>query len=154
LDELQPEPSLHTDKKEVIDRTQKALAGVWIALRPVVIPRVPVMLLPERSAEYFTRTRTEDFGMPLADVAKSEKAVHAFENVVPAIETLKGVLQEKEGKFILGDEVSFADFVVAGAWAFLEVTDRDGDLFERVVLREPVFKAHWEACQPWFARKD
>jgi glutathione S-transferase len=57
---------------------------------------------------------------------------------------------------VLGDEVSYADFVLAGFWAFLKRLDKDGDLFGRVMGFDEggAFRRHWEACQPWLERDD
>lgn len=58
------------------------------------------------------------------------------------------------GPFVLGDEVSFADFVLAGAWSFLKDLDRQGDLFDRVMIQHQEFQDHWRACQPFMEKKD
>ena len=54
----------------------------------------------------------------------------------------------------MGDEVSFADFVLAGAWSFLHDLDRQGDLFGKIMKLFPEFHEHWKACQPWLERND
>lgn len=155
LENLHPEPSLHMSDTETMDRARDALAPIWVALRPLILPRVPEMLLPERSAEYFHRTREQVFGMSLAEVAKSEAAVKAWENVGPGLEGMKAFLTEsKEGPFVMGKTVSFADFAIAGAWAMMKCVDKEGDLFGRVMNHDPVLKEHWEAVQPWFERDD
>lgn len=69
-------------------------------------------------------------------------------------EALLTVPCSSSGPFVMGDEVSFADFVLAGAWSFLKDLDRQNDLFGRIMDLHPEFRAHWEACQPWMEKND
>lgn len=158
LDALQPEPSLHMrDQSDLIDRTMAALGAVFAHLRPLALPRVPTDLLSKESARYFFDTRHEMFGMSLPDLAVTDDAQHAVRNAKPALDDLKKMMLESktsEGPFVMGGEVSFADFVLAGAWSFLRDLDRQGDLYDKVVGHDAVFLEQWKACQPWLERKD
>jgi glutathione S-transferase len=154
LETLQPEPSLKLDSGYV-ERVQKAVLDIGAALTPIMIPRVPEMLLTPASAEYFYRTRKERFGMSLPELAASEKAGEAaWEKAAPAVKELVGILKEHEdGPFVLGKEASYADLIVAGYWAMAKRLDR-GDVFERAMGLDEVFPKHWEACQKFLERDD
>jgi hypothetical protein len=59
-----------------------------------------------------------------------------------------------DGPFVLGGEASYADFVLAGFWAFLKKLDQGGNLFGRIMGVDEAFGRHWEACQPFLERDD
>ena len=164
LDALQPSPPLHTSTHAAtIDNIMKALSAAFEQLRPMALPRVPTTLLSTESSKYFFETRKEMFGMSLPDLAVTDAAQHAVRNARPHLEELRRVMnesRESEGPFVLGAEVSFADFVLAGAWSFLAELDRfvglgeRGDLWGAVSQLFPEFKEHLEACRPWMERND
>ena len=66
LEREHPSPSLHLDSpllpkvEELVSRCVNPARGMWM-------PLVPEKLLPERSSEYFHRTREGRLGMPLAE---------------------------------------------------------------------------------------
>jgi glutathione S-transferase len=156
LEELQPLPSLRLDSG-YIERVQEAVASVQKALTPIAIPRVPEMLLNPESDEYFRRTRKERFGVELVDLAKGEEAGEkAWEGAEGGLKELGKILGENggDGPFVLGGEASYADFVLAGFWAFLKKLDQGGDLFGRIMGVDEAFGRHWEACQPFLERDD
>ena len=156
LDKLQPEPSLHTDKTDLIDRTQKAVLATNSGLAPIGIPRVPIKLLNNKSASYFNETRAERFGMPLTELAKSDKAgENAWKNAQPGLEEIAKILNEdKSGPFVMGKEVSFADFIIGGWFRFAKKLDEGGDLFERGLKFDKSFEEHYEATKKWFEKKN
>ncbi|GAB7358875.1 hypothetical protein MBLNU230_g4098t1 [Neophaeotheca triangularis] len=153
LEKLQPLPSLHLDSPAV-DRAQEAVAEVLKSLGPVLMPRVPG-ILPERSAEYFHRTREQRFGMPLAEFERTQGGEGAWDGAGAGFEMLGRLLRERpEGPYALGKEVCYADFVVMGLWVFLRVLG-ERDLWERVEGMEGgVFESHFEACRGWAERDD
>ena len=155
LDKAQPMPTLHTERGDVIDKTQAAVLELFGHLRPEVMPRVPPMLLNPRSAEYFEETRAKRFGMPLSELAKSEGSGEAaWKNAEPSIKKLADILKEKKGNFVLGEEVSFADFVVGGMFVMLKLCDKNGDLYDRLLKQDEVFKRHCDAVAGFFSRDD
>jgi glutathione S-transferase len=156
LEQLQPEPSLRLHSSYV-ERVQDAVLSVGKALAPIAIPRVPEMLLNPESEEYFRRTRRGRFdGIELVDLARSERAGEAaWEGAEGGLKDLVAILGENGGgPFVLGEEASYADFVLAGFWAFMKKLDKEGDLFGRVMGVDGAFGRHWEACQPWLERDD
>jgi glutathione S-transferase len=72
------------------------------------------------------------------------------------LKELGKILGENGGDrpFVLGGEASYADFVLAGFWAFLKKLDQGGDLFGRIMGVDEAFGRHWEACQPFLERDD
>jgi glutathione S-transferase len=155
LETLQPEPSLQLNSGYV-ERVQKAVLDVGGALTPICIPRVPELLLSERSAEYFQRTRKERFGMTLDELARSEKGGEAaWEEAKPVIQEIVAILHEhEEGPYVLGKTPSYADLILAGYWAFVKKLDKGGDVFGRLMGIDEAFGKHWEACQKFLERDD
>jgi glutathione S-transferase len=155
LERLHPEPSIHIDSP-YMQRTADLLKDAFGGLRPIVLPRVPVMLLNPRSAEYFERTRAEIFSMPLSELEKSDQAgENGWKKAEVGFEGIKAMLEENnDGPYVLGKEVTFADFILAGLWTMLERVDRDGDVFGRTIGFDESFRRHYEACKGWLERDD
>ncbi|KAK4503951.1 hypothetical protein PRZ48_004866 [Zasmidium cellare] len=155
LEKLQPEPSLGLDT-DYPARTQAIVATIQKPLAPVCIPRVPELLLNPRSQEYFYATREKRFGMPLQELAKSEKAGEvAWQGAEEGFAQLRALLKENaEGPFVMGKEPTFADFILAGFWRFVERLSKEGDLEKRVLGLDPAFGEHRRAVQPWLERED
>ena len=154
LEKLQPEPSLHLDNGYT-DRCQTAVLETQKAIMPIAMPRIPTKVLNEASAGYFRETREKRVGMTLPELAKSEKAQNAWTYAQPGIDELKAILHEhEEGPYVMGKTVSFADFIIAGFWRFMEILDESGDLFERGMKMDEAFPRHYEACEEWLRRDD
>ena len=153
LEKLQPEPSLHLDNGYT-DRVQEVVLDINKALSPIGIPRVSAHILNEVSATYFSETRAKRFGMPLEQLAKSDKAGEtAWENAQPHIDALREILKEHpEGPYVMGKTVSFADLIIAGFFRFAEILDQDGDYFGRAMKIDESFGRHYEACKQWLER--
>ncbi|KAF2215693.1 hypothetical protein CERZMDRAFT_34457 [Cercospora zeae-maydis SCOH1-5] len=156
LERLYPEPSLKFANNDYAPRMQTAVAGFWSSLQPIAVPRVPELILNPKSAEYFNTTRATRFGMPLTELAKSERAgEQAWKAAEQAMDLIVALLEENEGKYVQGgDEPSFADFILAGVFRFSEIVDKEGDLFGRVMGYHGALKEHYEACKPWLKRDD
>ena len=106
-----------------------------------------------RSAEYFRETRSKRFGMPLDELEKSEKGGEtAWKNLSEPLGEIAGLLKKSSGPFFLPSGISYADFVVAGFWRFLEKGDKM--VLNRALSQDPVFKAHYQACLPWLEREN
>lgn len=152
LEMLKPEPSLQLNSGYV-ERTQQAIQDAQDALTPVVIPKVPALLLNPPSADYFYETRKVRFGMSLHELAKSPKGGQvAWESAGPALQALAGILHENDGgPFVLGEQASYSDMILAGYWAFLKKLD-EGDIFDRMMGIDAAFRKHWEAVQVFLQR--
>ncbi|KAI9745389.1 MAG: hypothetical protein M1818_000923 [Claussenomyces sp. TS43310] len=155
LEAQQPLPSLQLASPRV-GRTQEAVQLTDKALTPVAKTRVPETVLNPGSIEYFRRTRSQRFGMPLEELARSELAGEAaWTRAAEGLARVRGVLAEDEsGPYVMGLEPGFADFVLAGFWRFMQVLDRDGDLFGRLMKYDESFPKHFAACEKWLVRDD
>ncbi|KAF2170289.1 hypothetical protein M409DRAFT_64605 [Zasmidium cellare ATCC 36951] len=155
IEKLQPEPSLGLDT-DFPKRTQAIVATIQKPLGPIMMPRVPELLLNPRSQKYFYETRAKRWGMPLQDLAKSEQAGEvAWQGAEEGFSQLRELLKENgEGPFIMGNEPTFADFILAGFWRFVERLSVKGDLSERIMGFDARFGEHRRACQPWLERDD
>ena len=156
LEKLYPEPSLKLDGNDYAARVQAAVGKLTGALFPIAIPRVMAEVLNPKSIEYFGPTRQKRVGMPLEELAKSDKAGEAaWTNAKEGLEALKALVHENEGPFVQGGQSpSFADFVLAGCFRFFEIVDHDGDLLGRVMKYDEGFVKQYEACKPWLARDE
>jgi glutathione S-transferase len=86
---------------------------------PLLVPAV-AKILSQYSAEYFIRTRSQWFGKPLDEINKTE------EERVEALQKFKGFwdlmgtwYSRTDGPFLMGDTISYADFIIASDVNFL-----------------------------------
>ena len=73
---------------------------------------------------------------------------------MPAFEGIAALLKENEGPYVLGREVSFADFVIAGLFRFLSRLDHGGDVYGRAMGVDERLGEHVEATKQWLVRED
>ncbi|KAF5348565.1 hypothetical protein D9756_009622 [Leucocoprinus leucothites] len=91
------------------------LAPGW----PLIFPAVAKILNPP-SAEYFYRTRTQAFGKPLEELIKSEEErVETMKKFKGLWDALEAWYSKTDGPFLMGEVISFADFVVASDVKFV-----------------------------------
>ena len=156
LEAFQPTPALQLDSGYV-DRTQDTVNMMLYVLGPAYMYRIPEKLLNPESFEWYYESRAKLLGASLYDLAKHpdwsgetawKKAEAGFE------ETRKLLSENASGPFIMGDEISYADFVLAAWWMASTKLDEAGDLFDRMMAYDPSFGEHWKACQPYFERDD
>lgn len=154
LEALKPEPSLQLDSGYV-ERMQAAVSNITDSLSPILIPRVPDLLLNESSGTYFRETRAKLFGMALEEFANSEGSGEiAWKNAAAGIKELRTILREHpDGPFVLGKEPSYPDFILAGFCAFVASVDKD-DIFDRFLGFNDALAKHWQACQMFLERDD
>lgn len=154
LESMKPEPSLRLDSGYV-DRVQTAVLDTMKPLAPVIMPRIPEMVLNPSSAEYFRTTRAKRFGMPLEEFAKSEQSGEvAWKGAEPGLREIAKILREHaDGPFVLGKEPSYADLVLAGLLVMAARVDQN-DVFQRITGFDGVFAKHYEACQKFVDRDD
>lgn len=155
LEELQPLPSLHLTSPR-IKRAQEAVELTLNSLGNIAKPRVPEMVLNDASIDYFERTRSKRYGMTLAELARSDLAGEAaWKGAAEGLAQLRDLLTEDHaGSYVEGPAPGFSDFVLAGLWRFLQILDRDGDLFGRLMRYDESFPKHFAACEKWLARDD
>jgi glutathione S-transferase len=151
LEELWPEPSLHLDS-DSYDKAVAILSKFASALAAETRPRVPAKILNPASIEYFERTRSAYFGLPLAEVLRSDKAgENAWAAAEPGLQALKALLTEdSSGPYIYGDRVSYGDLVLAANYAFKEALHED--LIHRLLGYDESIQRHYDACKKWLER--
>lgn len=151
LEKLQPEPSLDLDE-DCINRTQGVVGKIMGPFLPELMPKVATNLLPQRSRVFFEETREVSFGMPLSELAKSDKAGEAaWQGAQAGVEELKALLAENtSGPYIKGAQVSYADFIVVAVYQFLKRLD-EAD-FDRFMSLDKSFVEHYDGCKKWLER--
>jgi glutathione S-transferase len=100
LEKDYPSPSLHLDSP-VLSQVEQLLFTVLGPLRAVWMPRVP-NILPERSAEYFERTRAEALGKPLQEYAKSDGGEEPWIEALPGLKQLGELIKKEDGPYVMG----------------------------------------------------
>jgi glutathione S-transferase len=116
---------------------ERITAGFESGYRPFIVPRVAENLDP-RGKVYFEETRSAALGKPLAQVRPGPEDTERSNQLWAIIErealVLSGMLRGREGKqgvFLEGETLGFADILVACHLAFIERFDKE--LFARVV---------------------
>ena len=151
LEKRHPEPSLHLDSpywpkvSEAVLKIQGPLRGVWM-------PQVPQVLLNPRSKEYFERTRQQAVGMPLAQFAKEHGGEEAWHNAKPGFDAMAEMLTENGGPFLMGETVSYADFVFVVVLHFFKRLNEEA--FQRALAYDASFGKVYQACEKWLERDD
>lgn len=151
LEEMFPSPTLHLDEPS-LPKIQDAVLRAYAPIRPIVTPLIPKDVLRPGSVEYFERTRAERFGISLPEMAATQGGEKAWEAAVTPLKELAGLIK---GPYVLGDEISYADFVVV---AFLHFLQRTGgqEVREKVVSgkwdEEGKLGSLYDACKQWLIR--
>lgn len=152
IESFQPQPSLHLDNP-VLRRVQDAWLEVLPPLVPVLVPRMPLYTLRGKSIEFHKASRARDFGMPLTELEAKYGGEKAWKAAEPGLRAWINVLNEDgRGPFCLGEQVSYADFIIVG---FLEYCRcLGGDCFERVLRFDGLFGSLYDSCKLWLMRND
>lgn len=106
LKERYPEPPLGLDAPE-LQEIEEVFPKAFMPLRAVVIPRVPIVLLNERSVEYFNQTRKEAFGMSLEEVERTQGGDAAYQKAEEPLAQLAKIVERSPGPFVLPYEGEF-----------------------------------------------
>ncbi|KAF8996506.1 hypothetical protein BDQ17DRAFT_1284458 [Cyathus striatus] len=112
----------YPDTPQVIPSGTEALVYVFIRaffmeLSPMVammLPKAPA-ILNSASAEYYSRTKAIPFGKLLAEIAPTgEDLNQALEKLKDGFAEVCAWYEKSTGKFIMGDQPTYGDFVLAG----------------------------------------
>ncbi|EKG14574.1 Glutathione S-transferase [Macrophomina phaseolina MS6] len=147
IEKRYPQNSLRLDSEPI-----PALAGVFAPLAGVLLPLVPRHVLTEKSQPYFNETRKERFGMSLDDYEKEKGGDQAWEAAKEPIAELATVLKKNDGPYILGDQVSYADFVIVSFLHFAKTLGQD--VYDRFVAHDKAFDDLYKASARWLERDD
>lgn len=150
LEKRYPSPALNLEDPvnvKIRDQISRILGPVFLQL----LPTIP-SFLPERSQEYFYRTREADFGKSLSEVHKEAlaKAEENWKKVEAPLKEVADLLQKHDGPFFLGETVSYADFIFVSALYFVRRIDEQ--LFQKIVSFDPTILKIYEASQKWFVK--
>jgi hypothetical protein len=102
LEKRHPSPSLHLDDPIVV-QVQDFVTEIKKPLTGFTIPKVPVVLLNKKSADYFYEARKKRYGMSLAEVEKTWATDENWESAKALAKQAGDWLREKEGPFFLGE---------------------------------------------------
>ncbi|KAK4541562.1 hypothetical protein LTR36_007859 [Oleoguttula mirabilis] len=152
LEAMFPDQPLLFDPETQL-KAEQAIGKVAGPLVPVFVPRIAQDVITETSVPSFREPRLKVFGMTLEELESVRGGEQAWKAAETGTQELKAVLTEhkrSEGPFILGSEVSYADFIVV---AFFESLRRIGsDVGERVLGFDESFRRLHEACGEWMEK--
>ncbi|KAF5572706.1 glutathione-S-transferase [Fusarium pseudoanthophilum] len=119
IEGMYPEPSVHL-KNPMQDRLRASMIKFMTEMVPIYVPGVAKNIIGEKSIEFFLATRLQDVGMPLYEYGEKHSP-GAFDRAEPFAREITALLKEnKSGPFLLGDVVSYADFIWAGILLFFK----------------------------------
>ncbi|OMP84908.1 hypothetical protein BK809_0000660 [Diplodia seriata] len=144
-------PSLRLDDP-IVAQVIDSVPPVMKPLAGVLLPRVPRVLLTEKSAPYFYETRKERFGMTLEQFEAEKGGDPAWARAKQPIENLAALLKKTDGPYFLGTTVSYADFVVASLLHFVKLLGPE--LYDRFVAHDKALDDLYKACAKWLERDD
>ena len=151
LESLHPTPSLHLDNG-LPAKLGAILGKVAGPLIPVFMPRIGRDMIVEESYDWFQEARAKRFGMPLNELEKTKGGDQAWHATRQGLEELKEFVKahkQDDGPFVLGSQVSYADFLIA---SMMEALRRIGeDLYEKMakLSGDDSLKNLHKACQKW-----
>jgi len=153
--ERYPSPALPVDTprlEKVQGLVQHLMGDDLVGFLAVYIPE---RMLNEASVHYWHVQRPKDFGMPLRELYRAKGGLAVWTTTArTTMRTITGMLNENsEGPLFEGKDLTYADFVWAGALLFLK---RFGDdVWERTLGATGDAKATEEflgALRPWTER--
>jgi glutathione S-transferase len=153
LEQLHPDPPLHLDNG-LAQKIGPLIGKISLPLIPVYMPRISRDVIHESSVEHVREQRERRFGMTLDELEKTKGGEPAWEAAKPGLRELEDFITSQkrdEGPFILGSEVCYADFIIAG---MMEAVRRIGDdLYDKFleVAGGGGIQAIHQACQKWVA---
>ncbi|EEY22989.1 conserved hypothetical protein [Verticillium alfalfae VaMs.102] len=153
IDELEkryPERPLRVDDPAT-EKVQALVRETMGPLTGVLIPNVATKCLTDASRPYFEDTRREMFGMTLEEVRRTQGGDESWENARPVFAKAAALLRETEGPFFLGETVSYADLIYAGALQFMRRTAGESH-FQTALGYESEVQSFYEACARWLER--
>ncbi|KAJ4301908.1 hypothetical protein N0V90_004004 [Kalmusia sp. IMI 367209] len=149
LEERYPTPSLHLNDPIVARFREIPIVKPILAH---LVPKVPRNLLNKISADYFYLTREERYKMPLDQLEREKAKEENWEEMKSVAKNIGDLLREKEGPFLLGETLSYADIVFVTYLQFMKRVDES--VFQRYLELDPTFPRIYEASKQWLARED
>ena len=153
LETTYPQPSVQLSSEFGDDLWSQCRAIIGKPLFKSTIPR-EVHILSPRSQEHFRRNLEAGIGCTLEELLpKPEEEDKLWEELDDKIRALSELLQKNrgEGPFVLGKQISYADFCIAGSLQSAKVVHQA--TFERVTGYEGFAFLH-EVCETYMDKKD
>ncbi|KNG51284.1 glutathione s-transferase [Stemphylium lycopersici] len=151
LEKQYPSPSLHLDDPIVVKIRDHMSVMMW-PLVPLLMPRVPVVLLNKPSADYFFESRAKIFGKPLEEMEKGADVEQCWEGARAPAKEVGDLLRKNGGPFFLGETVSYADLIFVSMLQFLQCINED--TFKRFLAMDDTFPKIYDASKQWLEKQD
>ncbi|KAL7926957.1 hypothetical protein ACQKWADRAFT_279127 [Trichoderma austrokoningii] len=154
IEKKYPSPTVHLDSP-IVGRVGALVDKCMPAMHPNILHKFSQAVLSEKSYDYWVGNYTEKLGMPLAEYERRLGGEKSWAEALPPLIELTGLLKQRqaEGPFFLGKDISYADFIWAGALFFVKRVD--GNLFQELLNRTEARGVHerfFEECAPWMKR--
>ncbi|KAL1924218.1 uncharacterized protein VTP21DRAFT_7253 [Calcarisporiella thermophila] len=133
------QPTLHRFFQSYVDKV------ISMAIFRVIVRQIPERALDQPNREYFYRSRTEMLRVPLEEI-EAQRTEWA-QQVQKGMELVRQAIQDS-GKFLSGDQVGYADFILFGTFKWVENINKDE-------LEELLLKGQTEddtVVRDWFQR--
>ncbi|KAI4226302.1 MAG: hypothetical protein L6R36_003293 [Xanthoria steineri] len=151
LEKTYPDPPLHLDSPQLA-KVEDLFSRLLVPMRGILSPKISRNLLNPESMSYFHESRSKQLGMPLEQAEKELGGDAQWEETKPIFREIAALIEENGGPFVLGGEVSYADFILVGALCLFK---RVGEgVFERVVGMEPALGTLYKASGKWLQKVD
>ncbi|KAK7734351.1 hypothetical protein SLS57_000044 [Botryosphaeria dothidea] len=151
LEKRYPQQPLRLDS-DLVPQVVEIVPTIMGPLAGVVLPLVPRNILTEKSQPYFYETRKVRFGMSLDQFEKEKGGEQAWAAAKEPLEKLAALLKKTDGPYFLGDQVSYADFIIVSLLRFAKVLRQD--VFERIIAHDKAFDDLYRASAKWLERDD
>ena len=154
LEERYPEPSLHLDAPQLA-RLEQCMPQAAAKLRPILVPRVPKVLLNDASLDHWYTTREAAVGMTVDEYEKTggPGGANVWKEAEPALKQVTALLMETDGPFFMSNQVSYADFMWASLLNFWKKLGELDRLLETAGEKEAHLKL-LEGVSQWAERDD
>ncbi|KAM5364967.1 hypothetical protein ACJA88_012809 [Fusarium oxysporum] len=152
IEEKYPEPSVHLNNP-MQDRLRASMIKFMTEMVPIYVPGVAKNIIGEKSIDFFLATRLQDVGMPLYEYGEKHSP-GAFDRAEPFAREITALLEENtSGPFLLGDVVSYADFIWAGILLFFQcLGEKEYKEVLRITGDGDVHIKFLDGLRPWTER--
>ena len=148
LETSYPTPSLYLESP-YLSKVESLIDELLPNLLPFFVPLVPKHFLNRSSKIYYYEDRERTFGAPLDDLLNDVEA--GLMAAMPTIQKLGNLLLENDdGPFLMGKEVSYADFNIVGLLEELEQIGWASRIYE--LDNSNTLKQLFTASQVWLER--
>lgn len=154
LEGQHPQKPLHFDDQLEAEANKVAFMAAS-PLFPMHMPYLAREVVLEPSVRMFVAAREKRFGMNFAEWEKMKGGETAWNTAAPGFDALRHLLIDNkidDGPFILGSQVSYADFIIT---AVLEAYNQTHTgMFQRILNMDERFERHYQASKQWVRKDD